>query len=417
VARVVVVTRHWNGGDEASEVIRLVAGALARRARVAVVHLEPALAGHPIPEPVTDSVFSVHQVPIYNSDRRRARLLEAALAAHDDGFRVPQLGAHVEQRLQGVAPDAPRLIEELAPDAVLVAGSEQPYNLDVLGRPGTPGRPRVVVMPMAGDVRYLRSPIVLRLFEHADAIATVHPGELRALLQNRPPGRETEPPVVPVDLALSVNRGSAEHRLFGVRRFGPYVVLLRRFPPRAPRFQRSVTHEVLREMVAPLSVAEVDGVRWRITDESMTLDLPVGPSRVNLWRLLAHARAVVDVRPPGPVGREAIEAMMLGVPSVVPDGSAAKHHVEAGDGGLWYADHTELAGEMAALADERLHLGLSRAGEAYALATHSRIDDFVERMAALVLGRELAARAAEAAAAGAARRQTAPGYEGITGTR
>ncbi len=188
-----------------------------------------------------------------------------------------------------------------------------------------------------------------------------------------------------------------------MRRFGRYVVLLRRFPAGSARFQRSITHEVLREVVAPLSVAEVDGVRWRITDEAMTLDLPVGPSRVNLWRLLAHAHAVVDVRPPGPVGREAIEAMMLGVPSVVPDGSAAKAHVEAGDGGLWYADHAELVNELGALADDRLHLALSRSGETYARATHGRIDDFVERMANLVLGRELAGAAgASPAAAGRA---------------
>jgi hypothetical protein len=354
---------------------------------VVVVHLDPGLAGSPVPSARRDSVFTVHEVPLYGSDRRRARLLEAALAAHDGGYRVPQLGAHVQQRLQGVAPDAPRLIEQLQPDAVLLAGSEQPYNLDVLGRPGAPQRPRVVVMPMAGDVRYLRSPIVLRLFEHADAIATVHPGELRALLQRRLPGLETRPPVVPVELALSVNRGSAEHRLFGVRAFGPYVVLLRRFPASGPRFQRSLTHEVLREVVAPLSVAEVDGLRWRITDAAMTLDLPVGPSRVNLWRLFAHARAVVDVRPPGPVGREAIEAMMLGVPSVVPDASAVKAHVEAGNGGLWYADHAELVEELRALADEGLHGSLARGGEAYATATHADIEDFVRRMGRLVLGR------------------------------
>lgn len=392
--RVVVVTRHWASGDEASDTTRLVAGALARRAEVVIVHLEPALAGLPVPPPVRDSVFSVHDVPLYGSDRRLARLLEAALAAHDGGYRVPQLGAHVEQRMQGVAPDAPRLVERLRPHAVLLAGSEQPYNLDVLGRPGEPGRPRVVVMPMAGDVRYLSSPIVKRLFEHADAIATVHPGELRTLLQHRPPGAETAPPVVPIDLALSVNRGNTEHRLFGVRAFGRYVVLLRRFPAGGARFQRSITHEVLREVVAPLSVAEIDGLRWRITDDSMTLDLPVGPSRVNLWRLLAHAHVVVDVRPPGPVGREAIEAMMLGVPSIVPDGSAAKAHVEAGDGGLWYADNAELVDELRVLADDGLHRAMARSGAAYALATHSRIDDFVERMAVLVLGRELAAAGA-----------------------
>jgi hypothetical protein len=404
----VVVTRHWGEEEEAASTTRLVAGALARHAEVVVVHLDPALAGQPAPPPVLDSVFTVHRIPVYGSDRRRSRLLEAALAAHDGGYRVPRLGAHVQQAMQGVAPDAPRLVESLRPDAVLLAGSEQPYNLEVLGRPGDSGRARVVVMPMAGDVRYLRSPVVTRLFEHADAIATVHPGEQRALaaagaVELGPPmpgplaggpsrgGRAgaswSAPAVVPIELGLVVHRGSTEHRLFGVRSFGPYVVLLRRFPAGGPRFQRSITHELLREVVAPLAVAEVDGVRWRITDAGMTLDLPVGPSRVNLWRLLGHAHAVVDVRPPGPVGREAIEAMMLGVPSVVPENSAAKAHVEAGSGGLWYADHEELVDEVRAVCDEGLHDALARSGEAYAMATHARIDEFVSRMAGLVLGR------------------------------
>lgn len=392
-ARVVVVTRHWGDAEgEAAAATRFVAGALARHAEVVVIRLDPALAGVPAPEPAVDSVFTVYEVPIYGYDRVRARVLEAALAAHDGGYRVPPIGAHMLQRLQGVAPDVPLLIARLSPDAVLLAGSEQPYNLDVLGRPGESGRPRVVVAPMAGDVRYLRSPVVERLLVHADAVATVHPGEHRALTQvPEAAGRAALPEVVPVDLALSVNRGSAEHRLFGVRSFGPYVVLLRRFPAGGPRFSRTVTHEVLREVVQPLSVAEIDGIRWRITNASMTLDLPVGPSRVNLWRLLAHARAVVDVRPPGPVGREAIEAMMLAVPSLVPDGSAAKEHVAAGNGGLWYADHAELVDELRSLADDGLRRSLGAAGVGYATSRHGRMDDFVARMAALVLGRAPAA--------------------------
>ena len=327
-------------------------------------------------------MFSVHRVPLYRSERRRARLLQAALAAHDGGYRLPEIGAHVLQGLQGVAPDAPRLIERLAPDAVLLAGSEQPYNLEVLGRPGQGGRPRVVVLPMAGDVRFLRSPMVQRLLVHADTVAAVHPGEERALSLAPDPS----PEVVPLNLALSVNRGSAEHRLFGVRAFGRYVVLLRRFPAGGPRFERSITHEVLREIVAPMSVAEVDGVRWRITDATQTLDLPVGPSRVNFWRLLAHAAAVVDLRPPGPVGREAIEAMMLGVPALVPDGSAAMEHVAAGSGGLWYASYRELAAELEALRDEGLRRSLAAAGQAYAESRHGDLTRFVESMEELVLG-------------------------------
>ena len=191
---------------------------------------------------------------------------------------------------------------------------------------------------------------------------------------------------MPIDLALNLNRGATTQGLFGVGWFGRFVVAIRRFPADGARFSRSVTHEILRSVLPHVSVAEVDGLRWRITDSENTVELPVNPTRVNLWRLMAHALVTVDLRPPGPLGREAIESMMLGTPVVVPDESAAMEHARAASGGLWYRNPGELLDSVSALMDGRLRYRLSLQGREYATATHGQMEDFVTRMSNLVLG-------------------------------
>jgi hypothetical protein len=380
--RVAIVTTHWGSDlDEATEATRLLAGALARGTEVDIVHLvappEPA-------ETRNDSVFTVHRVPLHGTRSLRAGLVRAALATYDDGREVPDVAARLLETFAGSAPDVPAVLERLAPDAVVLAGHQQPFDLEVLGRRGAPGAPRVVFLPYLADPTVLRSAPVARLVERADLVATSHSGERRAVLAAFPERSEAD--VVPLDCGFSVNRGAAANRLFGVRFFGTYVLTIRSFPPGGARWQRSATHEVLRSTVGRLSVAEIDGEQWRISDRENTLELPVSPSRVNLWRLMAHAVATVDLRPPGPIGRETIESLLLGTPVVVPDNSAAQEHAADANGGLWYRDAGELIDAVRVLSDRRMRDRLAAQGKAWADATHGRMDEFVDRARGLVLG-------------------------------
>jgi glycosyltransferase involved in cell wall biosynthesis len=244
---------------------------------------------------------------------------------------------------------------------------------------------------MLSDLHRLRDDRVRRLVALADGIGTLHPGEARAVAQVFP---ERADAIVPIDLALNLNRSATEQGLFGVGWFGRFVVAIRRFPAEGPRFERSVTHEILRSALTDISVAEVDGTRWRITDAENTVELPVNPTRVNLWRLMAHGLATVDLRPPGPFGRESIESMLLGTPVVVPDGSAAMEHVAAASGGLWYRDAGELLDAVRiVVSDEALRRQLGHQGQTYATAHHGDMSDFVARTNNLVRGRAGVARA------------------------
>jgi len=392
--RVAVVTTHWGDGlDEVTEATRLLAGALARRANVEIVHLvappEPAWTG-------PDSVFTVHRVPLHGARYLRAGILRAAIATYDGGRSVPAPVADLLAQYEGDAPDVPSVVRQIAPDAVLLAGHHQPWDLSVLGVRGDAGAPRVCFVPYLADATALASERIGRVLERADVVGVSHSGERRAVLTACPQRPAEE--VRPVGCGFTINRGAAANRLFGVRFFGTYVLSLREFPPGGPRWARSVTHDVLRSTVGKISVAEIDGDTWRISDKDNTLLLPVSPSRVNLWRLMAHAVATVDQRPAGPIGRESIESMLLGTPVVVPDYGAAREHAADADGGLWYADAGELVDAVRVLADRRLRRPFSLQGREWAERTHGRMDEFVDRAAALVLGGPAGGQASSSAA-------------------
>jgi len=378
---VVIVTAHWGEGlDEVTDATRLVAGALARNAQVDVIHL---VAPPEEPTVVDDSVFTVHRVPLHGSRHLRAGLVRAALATYDGGRSVPPIAAQLLDSFEGSADDVPTLLASLAPDAVVLAGHHQPWEIAALGERDAPGAPRVIAMPYLADSTVLRSAPVEQVLLRADRIAVAHSGERRAVLAAYPERAEGE--VVPIDCGFSINRGAASNRLFGVRFFGTYVLTIRSFPPGGGRWERSATHEVLRSTVGRLSVAEIDGEQWRISDRENTLELPVSPSRVNLWRLMAHAVATVDLRPPGPIGRESIESMLLGTPIVVPEHSAGHEHAADADGGLWYRDVGELIDAVRVMSDRRIRDRFAFQGQAWAERKHGRMDDFVERMRDLVI--------------------------------
>jgi glycosyltransferase involved in cell wall biosynthesis len=94
---------------------------------------------------------------------------------------------------------------------------------------------------------------------------------------------------------------------------------------------------------------------------------------------------MVDVRPPGPLGREALESMMFGTPVIVPEGSAGAEHAAAGNGGLWYRDHGELLDAVRALTFGPLRVKLAASGRRYATAHHGDVPGFVDRVHDLVL--------------------------------
>ena len=372
------MTTHWGTNErESTEVVRLLAGAVASGAIVEVIYLDDSTLA---PTTSLDSVFKVHHLPLVGARRLTGSLLRGSLRAAGATTTPPSL-LEVTRELAGTVHGVAELLQEIAPDSVVVAGL--PLPLEVYDDLATINA-RVVIWPLLADPVLIGDAALAALLDSADAIGSLHPGE-QAALSAALPDRASR--IRPLDVALTLNRSATEHGLFGVSWFGEYVLLIRRFPSSAPRFDRAVTHELLRSVLGDIAIAEVDGARWRVTDFVNTASLPVNPTRVNLRRLMAHAQFTVDLRPPGPFGREALESMLFSSPPIVPEGSAAHAHVEAANGGLWYRTPGEVLDLASTLIDDDgLLSGLRSNGLRYSVPHHEEMTAFVTRTKALVLG-------------------------------
>ncbi len=101
-------------------------------------------------------------------------------------------------------------------------------------------------------------------------------------------------------------------------------------------------------------------------------------SRTDLLRLMAHARASVDLCPGGLISRECVESMLLGTPILVPRTSQAMQYV-AGGGGLSFSDPADLLGAAQALGRPKVRGQLSLQARDLA-AQFADATSFVRRM-------------------------------------
>ena len=97
-------------------------------------------------------------------------------------------------------------------------------------------------------------------------------------------------------------------------------------------------------------------------------------TRMDLWRLLAHAGVCVDLAPGPLVARECVEALRLGTPVVVPVGSGPAEAHAASAGGRSYRDAGELVAAVGAMRDTSVWHEVSMRGRRYADATYGDPD-------------------------------------------
>jgi hypothetical protein len=100
-------------------------------------------------------------------------------------------------------------------------------------------------------------------------------------------------------------------------------------------------------------------------------------TRMDLWRLLAHARVTIDAAPGVVVARECIESLRFGTPILVPAPSSAVPHARAG-GGRCYSDVAELLDHVDDVSRPAVRDQLSREGKRYADANYGDARRFVD---------------------------------------
>lgn len=119
---------------------------------------------------------------------------------------------------------------------------------------------------------------------------------------------------------------------------------------------------------------------WR--DSSLRGSVHVD-TRMDLWRLVAHASVCVDLAPGRYVARECVEALRFGTPIMVPSEAVAGAVHAVASGGSTYRDRTELVARVAPFlaADSRARAHVSAVR--YAETHYGDPDGFVARLGAL----------------------------------
>jgi hypothetical protein len=103
-------------------------------------------------------------------------------------------------------------------------------------------------------------------------------------------------------------------------------------------------------------------------------------TRTDLWRLVAHALVTIDLAPGHIVARECVESLRFGTPILVPVGSAAQPHADAG-AGMSFSDYSELLACVTKLSDGGVRDRLSRSGRRYADERYGDPEAFVRSVA------------------------------------
>jgi glycosyltransferase involved in cell wall biosynthesis len=273
-------------------------------------------------------------------------------------------------------------LRESEPDVVVICGVQPgwPHALPkLLAR-----RPRVAIWPMIGEDALLELPGYRDLLEQADVICAIGGAEYRRL---RELGRLARSPAIErVQVPIAVDRVAAGHRLPGLTRLSGYVVFLRGFPPGSVEGPAPPRYGRLRRLVPGLAVADVSHQEWRIYGQGSERVVPYPASRTNLWRLMSHALATVDLRPAGLIGREVIESMLLGTPVAAYVRGGFEETVEQSGGGIVFSDEAELVTALRLFLDPQQRERLGEHGRRWAEEQHSDQQRFAAAVRGAVLG-------------------------------
>ena len=286
-----ILSRHWKSPEsELSFVARSVAGAASRTSQVCVVI--PVPAGRPEPDGAFD--------------------LLGAGAGDDGSWPVPPL---TRRGRSGLPQGTTIVVDEPDDDAL---GAPRPFRARATGACDRRG----------GCGRLIGTPIPPLRFTAS------------------PEGGRSEP----IRLHVPINPLAATHRHNGLGFTGYLLVLSDRTgppgvsPPTPMVAWLTARFPDMHVVVVEDAVAAV----WRGRALRGVVSVY---TRTDLWRLVAHALVTIDLAPGPIVARECVESLRFGTPILVPVGSAAQPHADAG-AGMSFSDYSELLACVTKLSDD-----------------------------------------------------------------
>jgi hypothetical protein len=183
-----------------------------------------------------------------------------------------------------------------------------------------------------------------------------------------------------VGMHVPVHPMAAAHRHGGFGFTGYVLVLTDRSqpaeePPAAAGWLTAAFHDTY---VVVVEGATASAWKGRSLRGSSHVD-----TRIDLWRLVAHASLCVDLAPGRLIARECIEALRFGTPIMVARDSGVATVHAAASGGCTFTGAGDLVTGAAALQDESRRARLSTSATRYADAHYGDPGALVARLGAL----------------------------------
>jgi hypothetical protein len=185
----------------------------------------------------------------------------------------------------------------------------------------------------------------------------------------------------PLGVHVPVNRLAELHRHHGFG-FTDYLLVLsdpagaRTEPPPAAAWLSAAFNEadvvVLEDAVA--SAWKGRALRGRVSVDT----------RMDFWRLLAHANVCIDLAPGAQIARECIEALRFGTPIIVPDGAGPGPVHALASGGATFQDASDLLDAVASLQDQGHRAEVAATSRQYADAHYGDPAVLVRRLGVLL---------------------------------
>lgn len=296
-------------------------------------------------------------------------------------LRTRGLPVFVEsQLLDAEGGDAPDLYAHLRAehyDLNIFVGYHTPatyHGVRVLG-----GDRRVVLVPASRDESTVWLRIHDEIFERSERILVCTEAE-RAWIAERI-GHENAARIENVRFVVGTNS-------LGLKTEPPeyngkrYMIIVRNWhePCSIDQFQRWAWS--LQELFGPHFYVRFAGPGA----DQLEYGLARTASRLDIWRWVSRAIALLDPTPLRVVGREVLEAYLYGTPVIVHAGGGAnREHAEQGDGGLWFRTDDELYAAVHALLNDDVRSALGKQGQGYAEENFGDPDTYIKRLTATLL--------------------------------
>lgn len=376
-------------------VLQQICGALAMVADVTLLRVTAEYAA-----PRTEGAFRIRSFVGPTPEPRRALALRRACFGPDgchDGAIDCDCTAVLQRRMATELPvaaqrallratggDSPELFTHLASlpyDTVVFAGCASASTY--WGLQAVAGRQPTVVLAGAVNEPTLWMPVVADVLDAADGVLVTGECEAEVLTQGAPALKPEK--IGDIGFVLHVAELASRTPPFGFDG-RPAVVVVgdwnepghsrTRLVSWAARLQHHLGGRASVRFVGPGVQRLPRGVRAEFAS-----------SRVDSWRWMARAIAVIDPEPQRLIGRSTVEALLYGVPVLVPaDGGASRRHAEAGNGGLWYRSYGELLAGVEALLEDDVRTTLGRQGQDYAAHRFTDTERYIQGVQQAVLG-------------------------------